>query len=65
MLTDAQQSLFYDQCAQAIDTAGCSRESLLLARLALLLANEVGDFAACERALAAALRDLPEPTMAL
>jgi hypothetical protein len=65
MLTDAEQSSFYDQCAQAIDLAGRSREALLLARLALLLANEVGNLPACERALAAALRDLPAPSMAV
>jgi hypothetical protein len=65
MLTESDQSSFYDQCAHAIDTAGRSRESLLLARLALLLANELGNLPACERALAAAVRELPEPSMAL
>lgn len=65
MLSDTDQSSFYDQCAQAIDKAGRSREGLLLVRLALLLANEVGNLPACERALSAALHDLPEPSMAV
>jgi hypothetical protein len=42
MLTETQRDEFYTHCAHAINTAGRPRESLLLARLALLLADELG-----------------------
>jgi hypothetical protein len=64
MLTDVERDEFYTSCAQAINTAGRSRESLLLARLALLLADELGDIDRAKAAIAAALKDLPEPTLA-
>jgi hypothetical protein len=63
MLTDVQRDEFYTACAQAINTAGRSRESLLLARLALLLADELGDIDRAKAALAAALKDLSDPTL--
>lgn len=53
----------YTQCANAISEAGLERESLFLARLALLLFEEVGDEARCQRALEQALQDLPEPSL--
>ena len=53
----------YASVARATSDAGRSRESLFLARLALLLFEQVGDEAACERAIEAALRDLPEPSL--
>jgi hypothetical protein len=65
MLTDVERDEFYTQCAQAINTASRSREGLLLARLALLLADEVGDIERCQRAIVSALKDLPEPTLAV
>jgi hypothetical protein len=64
MLTDTERDEFYAHCAQAINTAGRPRESLLLARLALLLADELGDIDRAKAAIAAALKDLPEPTLA-
>ena len=53
----------YTAVAHATTSAGRSRESLFLARLALLLFEQVGDEAACERAIADALRNLPEPSL--
>jgi hypothetical protein len=64
MLTEAQRDDFYTHCAQAINTAGRSRESLLLARLALLLADELGDIQRAKAAVDAALKNLPEPSLA-
>lgn len=48
----------YDLIAAAIDRVGPERESLLLAKLALLLADEAGDYDAVAAAVAAAERDL-------
>lgn len=53
----------YAECARAITEAGALREPLFLARLALLLFEEVGDEARCRRALAAALEELPTPSL--
>lgn len=64
MLTESQRDDFYTHCAHAINAAGRSRESLLLARLALLLADELGDIDRVKAAVDAALKDLPEPSLA-
>lgn len=53
----------YASVARATSAAGRSREALFLARLVLLLFEQVGDEAACERAIADALRHLPEPSL--
>ena len=53
----------YAECARAITEAGTERESLLLARLALLLFEQVGDEARCRQALADALDALPLPSL--
>jgi hypothetical protein len=53
----------YAACARAITEAGEERESLFLARLTLLLFEQVGDEARCDAALADALRDLPQPSL--
>ncbi|MGR4870642.1 hypothetical protein ACIPRI_17485 [Variovorax sp. LARHSF232] len=53
----------YAQCARAISEAGSERESLFLARLALLLFEQVGDEARCRAALADALQGLPIPSL--
>lgn len=53
----------YAACARAITEAGPERESLFLARLALLLFEQVGDEARCSEALAHALQDLPVPSL--
>ena len=62
LAADARDRL-YAACAQAISTAGADRESLFLARLALLLFEEIGDESRCQAALADALRDLPIPSL--
>lgn len=59
---DARDRL-YAECARAITEAGTERESLFLARLALLLFEQVGDEASCRAALADALRVLPVPSL--
>ncbi len=64
MLTEAQRDEFYTHCAQAINAAGRERESLLLARLALLLADALGDVDRAKAAVDAALKDLPQPSLA-
>jgi hypothetical protein len=59
---DARDRL-YAECARAISEAGDARESLFLARLALLLFEQVGDEARCRQALADALHALPLPSL--
>ncbi len=59
---DARDRL-YAACAHAITEAGGTREPLFLARLALLLMEQVGDEARCRAALADALRGLPVPSL--
>ncbi len=54
---DALESA-YETLATAIDSAGEQKEALFLARLALLLAHELGDVAAFRQAVATALEDL-------
>ena len=49
----------YETLALAIDTAGEQLEALFLTRLALVLANELGDIAAFKRAVQTALEELP------
>lgn len=53
----------YAECARAITEAGAERESLFLARLALLLFEQIGDEARCRSALADALHALPLPSL--
>jgi hypothetical protein len=48
----------YEALALAIDAAGEPREVLFLTRLALVLANELGDIATLKRAIGTALEDL-------
>jgi len=57
------QDRLYAACSNAINQAGATRESLFLARLALLLFEQVGDEARCHAAIAAALHELPEPSL--
>lgn len=64
MLTETQRDEFYTHCAMAVNQAGRERESLLLARLALLLADELGDIERAKSAVDAALKDLPVPSLA-
>jgi len=53
----------YAECARAISEAGAQRESLFLARLALLLFEALGDEARSRAALAQALDGLPAPSL--
>ena len=53
----------YTQLALGVSAAGSSRETLFLARLALLLCERLDDEAAASDAIAAALHDLPEPSL--
>ncbi|WP_077003103.1 hypothetical protein [Variovorax sp. KK3] len=62
-LSHEARDRLYAECARAISDAGSERESLFLARLALLLFEQLGDEARCRAALAEALRDLPMPSL--
>jgi hypothetical protein len=62
-LTPDARDRLYAECARAISEAGAERESLFLARLALLLFEQVGDEARCRAALAQALEQLPVPSL--
>jgi 3-(3-hydroxy-phenyl)propionate hydroxylase len=53
----------YTRLARGVSAAGSSRETLFLARLALLLCERLDDEAAARDAIAAALHDLPEPSL--
>ncbi len=48
----------YEYLAEAIDRAGRDNEALFLAKLALALANEVGDLDTVQRCMAMAEKDL-------
>lgn len=63
-LAPAERDALYRECCVAVTEAGRERESLFLARLALLLFEEVGDAARCRAAIAQAARDLPVPSLA-
>ena len=62
-LDELQRDEAYRACCLAISAAGAQRESLYLARLALLLMEEVGDLPRCLAAIEAAARDLPTPSL--
>ncbi len=62
-LDNATRDRLYAACAHAITAAGAERESLFLARLALLLFEQVGVEERCMAALADAGRDVPLPTL--
>jgi hypothetical protein len=53
----------YDRLAQAIDNAPAGCSELMLAKLALLLAHEVGDAARVAALIDHALADLDDDTM--
>ena len=57
------QDAIYARCSEAIAEAGRDRESLFLARLALLLFEQLNDQQACFDAIAAAAKDLPMPSL--
>lgn len=62
-LDDDARDRLYTRCAEAVTTAGRDRESLFLARLALLLFEACGDEAKCRRAIDDALAELPTPSL--
>lgn len=62
-LNERARDQLYTRCARAISHAGREAESLFLARLALLLFEQIGDEKVCEEAIAAALHELPAPSL--
>jgi hypothetical protein len=60
---NAARDRIYTRCANAITEAGPSREPLYLARLVLLLLEQIGDEKFCEVAISQALDGLPEPSL--
>ncbi len=61
--TGSARDRLYTRLAQGVSDAGSSRETLFLARLALLLCERLGDEAAAGAAIDAALQNLPEPSL--
>jgi hypothetical protein len=59
---DARDAL-YRQLAIAITEVGRDRESLFLARLALLLMEACGDAERCAQAITEAAREVPAPSL--
>jgi|SoimicmetaTmtHPA_FD_contig_31_2743108_length_383_multi_2_in_0_out_0_1 hypothetical protein len=62
-LSDDARDRLYARCAAATSDAGRLREPLFLARLTLLLFEEIGDESRCTRAIEGAMHDLPEPSL--
>ncbi|CAN5815168.1 hypothetical protein BH11PSE13_BH11PSE13_20930 [soil metagenome] len=62
-LQPASRDRLYAECARAVTEASPERESLFLARLALLLFEQVADEDRCRKAIADALQDLPVPSL--
>ncbi len=58
MLATDDLERLWERLADAIDTAGPDRERLFLAKLTLLLANELADPVRTEILIGAALQDL-------
>jgi 3-(3-hydroxy-phenyl)propionate hydroxylase len=61
--TGSARDRVYTRLALGVSAAGSSRETLFLARLALLLCERLGDEAAAGAAIDTALKDLPEPSL--
>jgi 3-(3-hydroxy-phenyl)propionate hydroxylase len=61
--TGSVRDRLYTRLAQGVSEAGATRETLFLARLALLLCERLGDEAAGGAAIDAALKHLPEPSL--
>lgn len=58
LLNTADLELVYDRLATAIDQVGEEKTALFLSKLALALANLVGDRTRIDQAIDGALRDL-------
>lgn len=61
--TGTPRDRLYTRLAQGLSDAGPTRETLYLARLALLLCERLGDEAAAAQAIDRALQNLPEPSL--
>lgn len=61
--TATARERLYVRLADGVTAAGAARESLVLARLALLLFERLGDEAASAAAIDAALHELPTPSL--
>ncbi|MBN8493542.1 MAG: hypothetical protein J0M00_19200, partial [Burkholderiales bacterium] len=61
--TGTARDRLYTRLAQGLSDAGPTRETLYLARLALLLCERLGDEAAAAQAIDRALQNLPEPSL--
>ena len=59
----AAQDRVYAHCSNAIAAAGREKEPLFLARLVLLLFEQLADERACKEAVDAALAELPSPSL--
>ena len=66
-IASSPRDRLFTQLALGVSEAGSTRETLFLARLALLLceklSGQLGDEAAASAAIATALKDLPEPSL--
>lgn len=62
-LADEERDALYRQCSLAVTAVGRERESLFLARLALLLMEALGDARRCSVAIEEAARELPMPSL--
>ena len=58
LLAESDLDIIWERLAEAIDQAGPERETLFLAKLALLVASELGNGRRTEELVEAALRDL-------
>lgn len=58
MIAVSELEKVYDALAEGIDQATPAKSELFLTKLALLLANEIGDSAVVARAIDTALRDM-------
>ena len=58
--TDGDRDDVYTDCCHAVSAVGQEREALFLARLAMLLAEEIGDAGRVRALIKAALDGLPE-----
>jgi len=57
-LSETDVERLYDSLAHAIDQATPEKESVFLAKLALLMAKEIGDVDCAERLIELSLKDL-------
>jgi hypothetical protein len=63
-MSEEELDVLYTQTCRALTSAGPERSELFLARLALLLMNEVGDFGRVQSAIMAAGATLDTPSFA-